>query len=168
MISPDLYGFGESDEPKRTVTTEDQVELILGLMDLLDVDRCVVVGHSMGGLIATQLASHHPDRVSGLVLVEAPVMQELEQVKCPILLVFGEENSDTGGASRREVATAQSKHNRNAIVGFVNNAAHNPMLENPTEFYAILGDFLAGSRALENQMNQNLSAEMQDDISKDE
>jgi 4,5:9,10-diseco-3-hydroxy-5,9,17-trioxoandrosta-1(10),2-diene-4-oate hydrolase len=42
LISPDLYGFGESDEPKRKVTTEDQVELILGLMDLLDVERCVV------------------------------------------------------------------------------------------------------------------------------
>jgi pimeloyl-ACP methyl ester carboxylesterase len=96
----------------------------------------------MDGLIATKLASDCPSRVNGLVLVEAPVMEELEQVKCPILLVLGEENSKTGGISRGEMAKAQSKHNQRTTVAFVNDAAHNPMLENPTAFYAILGDFL--------------------------
>lgn len=165
MIAPDLYGFGESDEPKREVTIEDHVELILSLMDLLGVERCIVVGHSMGGLIAAQLASYHPERVNGLVLVEAPVMKELERVKCPVLLVFGEENSDMGGMSRGEAAREQSKHSRLTTVAFVDGATHNPMLENPTEFYAILGDFLAGSRALKSQINHNPSAESKDDIS---
>jgi pimeloyl-ACP methyl ester carboxylesterase len=143
MIAPDLYGFGDSDEPKKDITIEDHVTLILALMDQLHVGQCAVVGHSMGGLIAAQLASYHPERVNGLVLVEAPVMKELEQVKCPILLVFGEDDSDIGGMSRAEVARVQSKHSKTATVAFVDGAAHNPMLENPTEFYAILGDFLA-------------------------
>lgn len=164
MIAPDLYSFGESDEPKR-VTIEDHVELIRALMDLLGVERCIVVGHSMGGLIAAQLASYHPERVNGLVLVEAPVMKELERVKCPILLVFGEDDSDMGGMSRGEAAREQSNHSPRTTVAFVNNAAHNPMLENPAEFYAILGDFLAGSRALKGQINHDPSAESQDDIS---
>ena len=143
MIAPDLYGFGDSDEPHREVTIDNHVTLILALMGQLHVGRCVVVGQSTGGLVATQLMSYRPDKVNGLVLVEAPVMEELEQVKCPILLVFGEENSDMGGMSRGEVARAQSEHSRNASVAFVNGAAHNPMLENPSAFYTILSDFLA-------------------------
>jgi pimeloyl-ACP methyl ester carboxylesterase len=142
-IAPDLDGFGDSDEPKRDITIDDYVMLILALMDKLHVGQCAaVVGHSMGGLIAAQLASYHPDRVNGLVLVEAPVTEELEQVKCPILLVFGEESSKTGGMSRGEMARVQSKHCKTATVAFVDGAAHNPMLENPISFYTILGDFL--------------------------
>jgi pimeloyl-ACP methyl ester carboxylesterase len=66
---------------------------------------------------------------------------ELEQVECPILLIFGEQNSKTG-VLRQEMAKAQSKHNQRTTPAFVNNAAHNPMLENLTAFYAILSDFL--------------------------
>lgn len=142
MIAPDLYGFGDSDEPKRDITIDDHVTLILALMDQLHVGQCAVVGHSMGGLIAAQLASYHPDRVNGLILVEAPVMEELEKVRCSILLVYGQENSDMGRMSRGEAARAQSKHSKGASVAFVDGAAHNPMLENPISFYAILSDFL--------------------------
>lgn len=43
---------------------------VAALLDELGVDRCVVVGHSMGGYVAVTLAARHPERVAGLVLVD--------------------------------------------------------------------------------------------------
>jgi pimeloyl-ACP methyl ester carboxylesterase len=45
------------------------VELVLGVMDSLDVERAVVVGNSSGGTLALELALAAPERVAGLVLV---------------------------------------------------------------------------------------------------
>lgn len=39
-------------------------------LDALGIDRVLVVGHSMGAFVATRLAERHPDRVTGLVLVD--------------------------------------------------------------------------------------------------
>lgn len=43
----------------------------LEALDALDLDRAVVVGHSLGGAVAAWLAAEHPDRVSRLVLASA-------------------------------------------------------------------------------------------------
>ena len=52
-----------------------QVELTIGLMDALNVKKAVLVGHSAGGAIALQTALAYPDRVSGLVLVDAAIVE---------------------------------------------------------------------------------------------
>lgn len=44
-------------------------DFILALMDVLDLERAVVVGHSMGSAIALTLGIEHPERTQGLVLV---------------------------------------------------------------------------------------------------
>jgi non-heme chloroperoxidase len=44
---------------------------VLAFMDALDLKRAVVAGHSMGSLVAQQLAVERPDRVAGLVLMAA-------------------------------------------------------------------------------------------------
>ena len=50
-----------------------QVQLTVGLMDALNAEDAVLVGHSAGGSIALQTALAYPERVSGLVLVDASV-----------------------------------------------------------------------------------------------
>ena len=40
------------------------------MLDHLQVDQAVVVGHSMGGFVAVVLAHHHPERVRRLVLID--------------------------------------------------------------------------------------------------
>lgn len=50
-----------------------QADHTIALMDALDIERAVLVGHSAGGAVATLAAERHPERVIGLVL-EAPAV----------------------------------------------------------------------------------------------
>ena len=73
-IAPDLRGFGESDtapvDARRGL--RDFADDLLGLLDVLGIDRAHLVGWSMGGGVVSQLLLDHPERVASLVLV-APV-----------------------------------------------------------------------------------------------
>lgn len=67
-VAIDLPGHGRSAPPGRN-TVGDYCDVILGLLDVLNFDRAVLVGHSLGGAITQTLALSHPDRVAGLGLI---------------------------------------------------------------------------------------------------
>jgi len=70
VVVPDQIGFGKSSKPERFQYTFQQLaELTRGLMDRLRIEKAAVVGHSMGGMLATRLALMFPERVERLVLV---------------------------------------------------------------------------------------------------
>lgn len=71
VIAFDNRGFGFSDRPSTGYSNEAYVGLLYGLLDSLGVQDAVLVGHSMGGAIAAQATLDRPDRVRGLVLVDA-------------------------------------------------------------------------------------------------
>lgn len=72
VIAVDLPGFGFSDRgPDVDFSHTAQTERIVGLMELLGIERATLVGHSMGGAIAERVAANHPERVDRLVLVAA-------------------------------------------------------------------------------------------------
>jgi pimeloyl-ACP methyl ester carboxylesterase len=73
VIAVDARGYGESDKPHDGYDGRTIVADLLGLLDLLGIDRCVVVGHDMGALPALLLAAEHADRVDGLVYVDEPL-----------------------------------------------------------------------------------------------
>ncbi len=52
---------------------EAQVDLLFGLMDALGIERAVLVGNSAGGTVSLNAALANPERVQGLVLVDAAV-----------------------------------------------------------------------------------------------
>lgn len=56
-----------------------QAELIAQLLDHLNLERPLVVGHSLGGAIALALGLNHPEKLSGLALI-APLTQMLSQI----------------------------------------------------------------------------------------
>ena len=68
-IVPDLRGFGLSDAPESGYSMTAYAEDLVALLDVLRIDRAVVCGLSMGGYIAFELLRRHPDRVSGLILM---------------------------------------------------------------------------------------------------
>ena len=63
-------------EPTIPYTIEDLADVHYRLLDHLNIDRCVVVGLSVGGMWGTQLALKHPERVSALVLMDTSVASE--------------------------------------------------------------------------------------------
>jgi pimeloyl-ACP methyl ester carboxylesterase len=71
VIVPDLPGFGETGGEDTTI--EGMARAVL---EVVDAEEFVAAGHSMGGLVATALAELAPDRVTRLVLVNAPPTYE--------------------------------------------------------------------------------------------
>ncbi|SEG31280.1 alpha/beta hydrolase fold [Nonomuraea solani] len=71
VIAPDLRGHGASDHPGE-YALPDMAEDIVALLDLLEIGRATLVGHSLGGVVAYHLAMSHPDRVERLVLEDPP------------------------------------------------------------------------------------------------
>lgn len=81
-IAIDHLGFGDSDKPKNAdYSIQKQAERALKIADHFGFDRFIVIGHSMGGQIATYLAaSTAPQRVSKLVSVDGVVTGELTAI----------------------------------------------------------------------------------------
>ncbi|MEZ5428220.1 MAG: alpha/beta hydrolase [Pyrinomonadaceae bacterium] len=71
VIAVDLKGFGFSAKPDGDYTRRAQGELVAGLLDHLKIERAWVAGNSMGGETALNLALHHPEKVSGLILIDS-------------------------------------------------------------------------------------------------
>jgi pimeloyl-ACP methyl ester carboxylesterase len=65
----DLRGHGESDRVDFPCSRSDLAGDLRALLDVLAIDRAVLVGHSAGGVIAMQFLADHPGRVAGLVLL---------------------------------------------------------------------------------------------------
>lgn len=69
-IVPDQRGHGGSDRPG-IYDMDSLANDALRLMDVLQIRRAVVVGHSMGSFVARRLALRAPERVTSLVLIGA-------------------------------------------------------------------------------------------------
>ncbi len=70
-IAPDQRGHGASDRaPDGDYSCEAQVGDLVALLEALAIERCALLGHSMGGLNALHFSGRWPERVMGLVLVD--------------------------------------------------------------------------------------------------
>ncbi len=67
-IALDLRGFGSSETPASTPTLTDYARDVIGVLDWLGVEKAVVAGSSMGGLVAVRTYTLAPGRVEGLIL----------------------------------------------------------------------------------------------------
>ncbi|MCX2889760.1 alpha/beta fold hydrolase [Pseudomonas sp. DCB_BI] len=70
VIAWDAPGYGQSAPlPMARPRASDYATRLADLLDALAVERCVLVGHSLGAMIAAAFAQRHPARVSELVLL---------------------------------------------------------------------------------------------------
>lgn len=71
VVAVDLRGHGESDSPMNGDYSVKALSADVGqVIDELELAPCVLVGHSMGGIVALDYAAHHPEAVKGLFLLD--------------------------------------------------------------------------------------------------
>lgn len=83
VIVPDQIGFGKSTKPLHFHYTFQQLARnTKELLDTLNIDKTVILGHSMGGMLATRFALMYPETTEKLVL-ENPIGLEDWKLKVP-------------------------------------------------------------------------------------
>src|SRR5262245_26552811 len=76
VIAFDNRGVGRSSGPDTVTGIPQMAEDAAGLLGALGLDRVHVAGHSMGGMIAQELALAHPERVRTLTLLSSCARQD--------------------------------------------------------------------------------------------
>ncbi len=69
IVAVDIRNHGKSDKPRERFEISRMADEVAGMMDAIGVDRAVIVGFSMGGMIAQEMAHRHPLRVDRMVLM---------------------------------------------------------------------------------------------------
>jgi len=81
VIAYDRPAFGLTERPtawqqgENPYSSQNQVEILIGLMEGLQIQEAILVGNSAGGTVSLQAALTYPERVTALVLVDAAVYQ---------------------------------------------------------------------------------------------
>ncbi|UOQ70563.1 alpha/beta fold hydrolase [Hymenobacter cellulosilyticus] len=86
VVVPDQIGFGKSDKPDIHYSFHQLARNTKHLLDTLGVQKAVIVGHSMGGMLATRFALMYPATTEKLVL-ENPIGLEDYRVGVPFQTV---------------------------------------------------------------------------------
>jgi 3-oxoadipate enol-lactonase len=76
VIIFDNRGVGKSDKPKGPYSPKMMAEDTVKLMDYLNIKQAHILGHSMGGLIAQEIAINYPERVMKLILASTWASQD--------------------------------------------------------------------------------------------
>lgn len=80
LIRYDKRGHGLSDCPPGPYTIRDHAADLHGLLDQLQVETAILVGMSVGGMIALDLAASHPQRIQHLILCDTGAKIGAEQL----------------------------------------------------------------------------------------
>lgn len=86
-IVPDLPGFGLSSKPDTSYVLDFFVETVHGLISKLGLDRCALLGNSLGGALALKYTLEHPNIVNRLILMapggieDLPVYLQMEGIQ---------------------------------------------------------------------------------------
>jgi len=74
VFAPDLVGFGFTDKPDIEYTPEVFLRFIQDFLSACGIERCRLVGHSLGGGLTLKYALTHPGQVDKLVLVSSAAL----------------------------------------------------------------------------------------------
>lgn len=69
IVAPDLPGFGHSPMPSWQIGISAYGRHLTALCEALGIERCTVIGNSMGGFVGAELAHSAPHQVAKLVLI---------------------------------------------------------------------------------------------------
>jgi pimeloyl-ACP methyl ester carboxylesterase len=175
LITWDMRGHGDSEAPEDPAahTHEACLADMEALLDQVGAERAVLCGMSLGGFLSLRFQLEHPERVTGLVLVDtgpgfrddtarerwnararelpgalvrellvqhdSVVLDSLERVSVPTLIVVGSEDAQFLPAA--EVMERRIPGARRIVL---DGAGHAANVDAPNEFNAAVNDFLEG------------------------
>jgi pimeloyl-ACP methyl ester carboxylesterase len=74
VLAVDLRGHGASDAPRQRYTMRSLAEDLMWTCAQLEISRPIVVGHSLGGLVAVEAAAAYPDKPGAAVLIDSVLL----------------------------------------------------------------------------------------------
>lgn len=84
VIAPDQIGFCKSSKPQQYQFSFHQLAAnTRALLDNLQISRVTVMGHSMGGMLATRFALQYPDSTANLVMVNPIGLEDWKAIGVP-------------------------------------------------------------------------------------
>ncbi len=90
LVIPDLAGHGETGfNAAWDYSAQSQAERVVRLLDVLGIERAHVIGNSMGGFIAAQMAVHHSHRLLSATLIDPAGVASPEPSDMEIMLQQG-------------------------------------------------------------------------------
>lgn len=86
IILLDLPGFGKSNKPNTKYSIEFFTEVILEFLKLLGYEEAILIGHSLGGMIAQNITIQNPNLVKKLILISTSAISQ--SIKKKVLLFW--------------------------------------------------------------------------------
>ena len=74
VVAVDLRGHGRSDKPRQNYTMQVFADDLAWICEEVGLEKPVVIGHSMGGIVAFDLAARYPEMPSAVVMLDATVV----------------------------------------------------------------------------------------------
>ncbi len=105
VIALDMPGHGGSSQPPEDARLSDYADHVIALLDALGLPAAVVIGHSMGALVALETALAHPSRVLGVAALNAVFCRTDEQRAA--VLARAQSLSEAGAGAAHEAAVAR-------------------------------------------------------------
>ena len=100
VVAVDLRGHGESDAPSERYTVRLFAQDLASTCTQLGIESPVVIGHSLGGLVALDFASAYPGQVGAAVLIDSPLLPGGHRAEVVRDLVAGLRGRDPDSALR--------------------------------------------------------------------
>ena len=125
----DKQGHGLSEGSSTSLSISDYSSDVVGLMDALSIQKAVIVGLSIGGVIGQYLAVHHADRIEKLVLSNtAPKIGTIETWDLRIDKIKTDGiSSITEGVMKVWFSENFHQNRPNELMGYANMLANSPV-----------------------------------------
>lgn len=125
VIAPDLRGFGDSSYVRRFDTLLELAEDVRALLDILTIERFHLVGWSLGGGVAMELAAALGDRVKSLTLLSStthkgyPLFQKDENKKPIYGLAYASKDAMAEDPVQVKPVLEALKNNNTALMSWI-------------------------------------------------
>lgn len=110
VVTVDLPGFGQSGKNRKNWSVEEYGNDLTNVINKLDLDNVIIVGHSMSGAIVLETALKNPDKIIGVVGID-----NFKNTGVPVTAESKAENEKIFASIRADFKASISRYANNAL-----------------------------------------------------